>query len=152
VARKWADFHVQQDSHGCLIAGVLFDAMPTVSPDINHWIVNPNLSRFVSRTTKRRPDARLHVAPERDEISNTEKSKSAQSMSKSHPRQASWRCVLYPSVLQLDLTDYASGRCGIRSSSKTMDLGRRTPGFLLGSVLEVEAVRDDSAPAFATFS
>jgi menaquinone-9 beta-reductase len=47
AARKWADFHVQQDSYGCLIAGVLFEAMPAVAPDVNHWIVNPNLGRFV---------------------------------------------------------------------------------------------------------
>jgi flavin-dependent dehydrogenase len=46
IARKWADFPVQQDAYGCLIGGVLFEAMPAVSAEVNHWIVNPNVGKF----------------------------------------------------------------------------------------------------------
>jgi len=48
--RKWAGFPVRQDSYGCLIAGVLFESMPAVSSDVNHWIVNPSLGRFAFLT------------------------------------------------------------------------------------------------------
>jgi 2-polyprenyl-6-methoxyphenol hydroxylase-like FAD-dependent oxidoreductase len=40
LARKWANFPVQQDSYGMLLAGVLFDAMPAVSSDTNHWFMH----------------------------------------------------------------------------------------------------------------
>jgi menaquinone-9 beta-reductase len=46
VARKWAGFQARQDSYGCLIAGILLEAMPAVVSDLNHWIVNPKLGRF----------------------------------------------------------------------------------------------------------
>ncbi len=46
LARKWANFPVQQDSYGMLLAGVLFDAMPAVSSDTNHWFMTPSLGQF----------------------------------------------------------------------------------------------------------
>jgi menaquinone-9 beta-reductase len=46
LARKWANFPVRQDSYGMLLAGVLFDAMPAVSSDTNHWLMTPGLGQF----------------------------------------------------------------------------------------------------------
>jgi 2-polyprenyl-6-methoxyphenol hydroxylase-like FAD-dependent oxidoreductase len=46
LARKWANFPVQQDSHGMLLAGVLFDSMSAVSSDTNYWIMTPSLGQF----------------------------------------------------------------------------------------------------------
>jgi 2-polyprenyl-6-methoxyphenol hydroxylase-like FAD-dependent oxidoreductase len=50
VARKWGDFQVRQDSYGCLIGGVLFEAMPKVASDASHWIINPSRGQFAFLT------------------------------------------------------------------------------------------------------
>ena len=46
VARKWANFGVQQDSYGMLLAGVLLEGMRDVSSDTNYWFLNPSLGQF----------------------------------------------------------------------------------------------------------
>ncbi len=46
AARKWANFAVQQDSYGMLLAGVLFEGMPDVSFDTNYWFLSPSIGQF----------------------------------------------------------------------------------------------------------
>jgi menaquinone-9 beta-reductase len=46
VARKWANFAVQQDSYGMLLAGILVEGMPDVSSNTNYWFLNPTLGQF----------------------------------------------------------------------------------------------------------
>jgi 2-polyprenyl-6-methoxyphenol hydroxylase-like FAD-dependent oxidoreductase len=50
MARKWGGFTVRRDLDGMLISGVLFDAMPAVAPDVNHWIMNPSAAKFAFLT------------------------------------------------------------------------------------------------------
>jgi menaquinone-9 beta-reductase len=45
-ARKWANFTVQQDSYGMLLAGVLFEGMPEVLFDTNYWFLSPGIGQF----------------------------------------------------------------------------------------------------------
>ena len=45
-SRKWANFPVQQDSYGMVIAGVLLEAIAAVPADANHWIMAPSFGQF----------------------------------------------------------------------------------------------------------
>jgi len=46
VARKWLNFPVQQESHGMLLAGVLFESTPDVPTDTNHFFLFPGPGVF----------------------------------------------------------------------------------------------------------
>jgi 2-polyprenyl-6-methoxyphenol hydroxylase-like FAD-dependent oxidoreductase len=46
LGRKWADFPVHQENYGMFLAGVLFDRMPGVSPEINYWFLDSNVGHF----------------------------------------------------------------------------------------------------------
>ncbi|HTT75194.1 MAG TPA: FAD-dependent monooxygenase [Candidatus Binataceae bacterium] len=53
LARKWGNFLVHQENYGMLLAGVLLDRMPGVSPEINYWFLDSNVGQFVFLSPQR---------------------------------------------------------------------------------------------------
>jgi len=46
LARKWANFSARHESYRLLLAGVLFEGMPGVSPETNYWFLDSNAGHF----------------------------------------------------------------------------------------------------------
>src|SRR5580704_12549920 len=61
MSRKWAAFETVEESYGMLISGVLFDAMPSVPADTNHWIMTPDSGHFVFIAPQRDGRARAYT-------------------------------------------------------------------------------------------
>jgi 2-polyprenyl-6-methoxyphenol hydroxylase-like FAD-dependent oxidoreductase len=61
LARKWANFPVCQESYGMLLAGVLFERMPGVSPETNYWFLDSNAGHFAFLCPQRNRMVRAYV-------------------------------------------------------------------------------------------
>jgi 2-polyprenyl-6-methoxyphenol hydroxylase-like FAD-dependent oxidoreductase len=47
MARTWAGFEVHHDLRGLMVAGVLFEEMPSPQVNTNYWLLNPRLGQAV---------------------------------------------------------------------------------------------------------